>query len=110
MAHYIAKIIIVMQVIAKRHKVIIQDIVCNTNVVNVVAKKKTVRIFVVHTIVHGPVAKQIGVIIVLIVSNINATNQIVQVVSNTILVQEIIVQVMTVRIVEKTVLTEVTTV
>ena len=101
-------IIIVMQVIAKMHKAIIQDIVYNTNAVNVACRKKTALTFAVPTIVIGLVAKQTNAIIVLIASNTNAMSQIAQVVSNTILMQKIIVQAMIVAIAEKTVLTEVT--
>ena len=51
-----------MQVIAKRHKVIIQDIVYNTNVVNVANRKRTVLIFAVRIIeVFMDTTKQINV-------------------------------------------------
>ena len=97
-----------MQVIAKRHKVIIQDIVYNTNVVNVANRKRMVLIFAVPIIVIGLIAKRTNAIIVLTASNINVMSQIAQAVSNTILVQEIIVQATIVEIAEETVLTEVT--
>ena len=54
----IVKTIIVMRVIAKKHKAIIQDIVCSTNVVNVASRRRRVPTIVALITVLLAIARQ----------------------------------------------------
>ena len=74
-----------MQVIAKRHKVIIQDIVYNTNVVNVSNRKRTVLIFAVRIIVAEVTAKLNNTKTALTVLNTNVATPTAQIPNNIVL-------------------------
>ena len=74
-----------MQVIAKRHKAIIQDIVCNTNAESVAVKKRKVQTFANLTTVTEVTVKRKDTKTVVIALNISVVTLSVQTPNNTVL-------------------------
>ena len=71
-----------MVLIVKKLKAKVQDIVCNINVPNVLNKKNKALISARLTTVDGVVVKKLKLTIVVIVSAINVTKQVVQTLNN----------------------------